>query len=73
MSTTVSTLIQNAYPGADSAALLPGCMRNRLWCPAGCHIPLVFVVVVVVIVTIMIVIVVVIVVVLVVVVSSLSS
>ncbi len=28
----VSTLLQHAYHGADSAALLPGRMRNRLWC-----------------------------------------
>ena len=28
----VSTLLQHAYHGADSAALLPGRMWNRLWC-----------------------------------------
>ena len=28
----VSTLLQHAYHGTNSAALLPGCMRNRLWC-----------------------------------------
>ena len=28
----VSTLLQHAYHGTDSAALLPGRMRNRLWC-----------------------------------------